>query len=657
MSKTKANPLKPSEETPVKVTRHYRAEPGISHHVLARRQGQMTFLDSPEWKRNPINFAVTKKGDAILARIKDADVRKLALNFGFKASDGRVKFYEKDYFKFLKELDKNFALGGVHKNPASSSLEHPVEVRTYYRQAPASFHVKVRRQGQQDLWSGMDWKRNPAANFIENLRVTYNYDKTIVTTPDGERVTLTGTLSKKDAIKKALKQLVRKNPEFSGEQGKQAAQFVDAMIEALDVENDGDLDAGDVEIFEDYDDGEPGEKVTFETFDDNAIFGDESGGALEVTDDEGERDGVIIDQTKTGLLVVQWIDDDGEESINVEHPDAVLYLGAPDAEQIKENPVKYVLEGVKNSTGKRFYKPFPTRAQAVAKRFKLEKTGNFSHLKIKTHGSHFDKQNPDWESEYQNELNAEAKLTGNASQAFLIGKRIGKTRAEVRNDLIENGYDRATISAAASRPKRNPDLATAANFFVGLHSAIEVAKQIKPKRRSKTRKNPSKSKAPVKRNPQPVTFEMFNGRKATKKLELLTSHHSPTKLEGLGDLHEIKLVGKAPFDFSKNGRYPFKLCSDRNGHLHIAGGRIADADDSLKNSELAKYGEIDTITYRTIKPFLGDTEPTLYKHKFGEEGGERPELCADLNGYPVLNGGSYYIKPDYDGKHSSGIRD
>jgi hypothetical protein len=626
MSKTavkagaKKNPAQFSAAAPVKVTRHFRGAHGATENLRARRRGQTDMFSAMDWKRNPINFTVTKKGDFTFARIKDQNVLTLASKFGTRTTDGRVKFNKSNYSKFLTELNKKFEM---RANPATQSADFPVGVKAYYRQEPASLHVLARRKGQSDLFPEMDWKRNPAANFLESCLVRHSQDKTIVTTPGGERLTFPGTLTRAAALKRASRHVIKNNPAFEGENREAAAEFLDNLIDALDVENDGDLDAGDVERFRDFDDadGEPEEEVKIEIDGDdylNELFGDGDGDeqtAEEVTEADGERDGVIVDETRDGHLVVAWIDDDGEEVISIEHPENVLFVGEPN-DLIQTNPPKYILSGLKISTGKRVFIKFDTEALAKRKRLKLEKTGNFENLRIRPTGNYPAaaevKNNPDLISTFAN-------LAVGLASSLAIGKE------------IKNAAEREKNAAQPARARKNPV--------------------------SKTKAKPTKAR--TRKNPGGVNFEMFSGRQSTKKTEARSSQFAPKNLEFLGDLIEIKLIGNGePLSFvEKNSRFPFMLCADGNGRMHIVGKRIASPDSSLQSNELSSFGEMRSITYRAQKAHLGDTKPTFYKHDFGEEGGTRPELCADRQGYAVINGGTYRIKPDYDGKHSSGIRD
>ncbi len=54
-----------------------------------------------------------------------------------------------------------------------------------------------------------------------------------------------------------------------------------------------------------------------------------------------------------------------------------------------------------------------------------------------------------------------------------------------------------------------------------------------------------------------------------------------------------------------------------------------------------KLGQLINVTYKTSK---GNEGPTYYEHEFGEEGGERPDLIADVDNKRLhIIGGDYNI--------------
>jgi hypothetical protein len=65
--------------------------------------------------------------------------------------------------------------------------------------------------------------------------------------------------------------------------------------------------------------------------------------------------------------------------------------------------------------------------------------------------------------------------------------------------------------------------------------------------------------------------------------------------------------------------------------------------------EVIILGEMPSIDYITEKGHINAGEEVHYTHKTGEEGGERPLLCADEYGNLLIVGGDYTI-------HAEGIR-
>jgi len=175
------------------------------------------------------------------------------------------------------------------------------------------------------------------------------------------------------------------------------------------------------------------------------------------------------------------------------------------------------------------------------------------------------------------------------------------------------------------------------------------------------RKNPSTTAKPkAKANPQKIgrrkAFEMFQGRPATNARPMLKSKHAPNNLEQLGDLVEIKLASGETMNFERrrNGRayYPFKLTMNpRATRLWIAGGKFTRKNPHLGDGQIEIIEPIEHVVYATYKPHIeGDEIVRHYIHQLADEGGEMPHLGVDNEGYPIIHGGSYYLKAE-------GIRD
>jgi hypothetical protein len=147
-------------------------------------------------------------------------------------------------------------------------------------------------------------------------------------------------------------------------------------------------------------------------------------------------------------------------------------------------------------------------------------------------------------------------------------------------------------------------------------------------------------------------------------LKLVTPKDAPKELWSPGRLLELRLKGQPDLDLRReNSGKDFYMCADeQNKQLWIAGGKIGTPDKSIKKGFSEPYAIITHIVYEAKKVHLGDTKPTGYIHKFGEDGGEAPTLAIDGEGFPIIVGGSYYIAdivlfPAFGIEGSPGIAD
>jgi hypothetical protein len=159
-----------------------------------------------------------------------------------------------------------------------------------------------------------------------------------------------------------------------------------------------------------------------------------------------------------------------------------------------------------------------------------------------------------------------------------------------------------------------------------------------------------------KRNPESPSsrYEAFQGRTSTKTLDLNGPANLPPNTWVLGELEEIRVVGREPLNFTKAsaGRKFYLLGDARNpNNLWIAAtrgnGTIAMANPAIGERKVKPIGKATYVTYRTLKLHVWppDVDDTSYEHKFGEEGGERPTFAIDREGYPHIIGGDFEITP------------
>lgn len=173
-------------------------------------------------------------------------------------------------------------------------------------------------------------------------------------------------------------------------------------------------------------------------------------------------------------------------------------------------------------------------------------------------------------------------------------------------------------------------------------------------------------------NPAPAAaalYESWTGEPSTHETVVVDTIHAHAHLTDLARLVAFKLRGvRGQLKFTDHST---RLCSNETGtQLYIRGGDQAinlDDFNTVSNRRIdptkdsVVLGEIEYLYYSARKPFLGKehTKTGVYKHKLGEETGNRPVLLYDTRSALLsISGGSYYIKPgDYDGKHSRGIVD
>lgn len=140
-----------------------------------------------------------------------------------------------------------------------------------------------------------------------------------------------------------------------------------------------------------------------------------------------------------------------------------------------------------------------------------------------------------------------------------------------------------------------------------------------------------------KRNPAPASvFSEFRGKSVTRKTKVKAASGTPSTLAQLGKLRELKLRGKV-LKFRAG-----HLAADGRKKLHIVGIKAKHRNNPGGEVD---YGEIISVTYEADKPHV-ETGVFNYVHRFGEDGGTRPHLVVDPEGYMKVEGGSYKISAD-----------
>jgi len=130
-----------------------------------------------------------------------------------------------------------------------------------------------------------------------------------------------------------------------------------------------------------------------------------------------------------------------------------------------------------------------------------------------------------------------------------------------------------------------------------------------------------------------------------------------------GAVSEYKAANSAPSDLARIGKLVFlklrdvrrqitapgaMVAVDTKGKLWLVSKRAPMFEQKASPGDRASFGDIDEICYLTAKAHIEKGQLTEYHHRFGENGGEKPELLIDDEGMPIIKGGDYQI-------HAEGI--
>lgn len=152
-------------------------------------------------------------------------------------------------------------------------------------------------------------------------------------------------------------------------------------------------------------------------------------------------------------------------------------------------------------------------------------------------------------------------------------------------------------------------------------------------------------------SPAAKLSEQFHGRPVRKVRDYVEVSQERTELADLGKLVELQILeGKhvRVLQFSDDVRV---AATADGGQLYFVGGDQAiDLSALHLDKHLPKdhvtLGPVAAIAYHTSKAFH-DFEPSVYEHRFGEDGGSLPLLHYDvLNRRLYLTGGSYQVRPE-----------
>jgi hypothetical protein len=137
----------------------------------------------------------------------------------------------------------------------------------------------------------------------------------------------------------------------------------------------------------------------------------------------------------------------------------------------------------------------------------------------------------------------------------------------------------------------------------------------------------------------------FLGREVKRVGTGISAPGTPGHLQS-NRLAEVKVKGYPAFQFSP-ARARLGIAGD--GSLHFVNVRFSRPKE-LQPGQRADYGLIEHVIYGARKDHLNNGQFSYWKHPLGEEGGRKPHLQVDSDGWPYIVGGSYTIE-------SAGIRD
>lgn len=534
------------------------------------------------------------------------------------------------------------------KNPDKRSAAHPVEVERYFRAEPTSHHVQSRRKGQKDLFDA-GWKRNPddfdqdaydhamhdyyadLADQYEDDIEEHEFDFAALQTP-------VLVIDEDGAVGKVLAE---------SDEGKLLLEVADGTIELVDAADVREVKANGVGAWI---------KGKAKKYNDRRKAGNALRKELKFQDKHAAAKARRLELERAAVKNPAFhFNESSEATAGLPfHAAQQLIQGTPyqitfgtrtnQWHIIKPGAIDFDVFGLDAAAVKDL-----TEEQALDLNFGAHLINNDQV-----------KQNPIDNDEIENYLAMKAakyqrspEFAKAEFQGLLVNE--GHSHAVAKNLIARTPVDqivdqlltakRAELILAqryANRTENPSILATLANMGVAATSAVALGDRFKkPKKRNGGEPGESAARK---------LYKEFQGRKSTGAKEMRVSNHAPRHLSQLGDLVEIKLTNGQIFSLAKQNpsgsiSYPFKLtASARNRQLWIAGGKFAAADRTINPDEAEPIGTVKHLVYQTYKPHLGDEPETHYIHALGEEGGTKPTLAVDREGYPVILGGDYSIE-------------
>ena len=139
----------------------------------------------------------------------------------------------------------------------------------------------------------------------------------------------------------------------------------------------------------------------------------------------------------------------------------------------------------------------------------------------------------------------------------------------------------------------------------------------------------------------------FVGRPSKKTLSMYAPKGSGASgtVVAMGKLKKLHIKGRTPLDFKGSALLAHNPKTDQ---MYILGRNysLKHLRKNPSSAGLENLGQVTRIEYEATKTHLGDKAPVTYYHKLGEEGGSLPNALINEEGLLILEGGSYYIRPE-----------
>lgn len=185
---------------------------------------------------------------------------------------------------------------------------------------------------------------------------------------------------------------------------------------------------------------------------------------------------------------------------------------------------------------------------------------------------------------------------------------------------------------------------------MGIQAGLGIHEHLnKPAKRKTKRQKNTNAETAANRNDDEYfsdTFDIdnnsqeFQGEISGDEIKLEASNFVPLKVGRIGNLDYIEMADGQIFEFSENAY----ATMDRLKKIHFAGDVLF--EDKAELGHLKNLGQVQRFQYMTAKRHIENGNTVKFFHDFGEVDGQLPSLFVDDEGFPLLIGGNYGVKPE-----------